>query len=131
MPAGDEWPPAGSPLAPTPEMEQLMKRMNYPLVKVRRKDAHMAERERVDAGADYAVLLMLSGAMQQCDMIQEMRDESVDIIVGGIEKYSKNMEEACKLIKEMMDLKFGGPWHVRCPRITSQRCSFPARCRRR
>ena len=74
---------------------------------------------------------MLSGAAQQCDMSQEMRDESIDIIVGGIEKYSKNMEEACKLIKEMMDSKFGAPWHVRCSPIKSQSCPFPTSCCRR
>ena len=30
-----EWPPEGSPLAVTSEMEAAMKKMNYPLVKVR------------------------------------------------------------------------------------------------
>jgi hypothetical protein len=29
------WPPEGSPLAVTPEMEQAMKKMNYPVIKVR------------------------------------------------------------------------------------------------
>ena len=28
------WPPEGSPLAVTPEMEQMMKKMNYPVIKV-------------------------------------------------------------------------------------------------
>ena len=52
-------------------------------------------------------------APQQCDMTEEMRSESMDIIVSGVEKYADNMELACKMIKEAMDKKFGGPWHVR------------------
>ena len=46
-------------------------------------------------------------------MTEDMRTEALDIIVGGVEKYPDNMEAACKLIKETMDKKFGGPWHVR------------------
>jgi hypothetical protein len=46
-------------------------------------------------------------------MAEDMRTEAMDVIVGGIEKYSDNMEAACKLIKETMDKKSGGPWHVR------------------
>lgn len=46
-------------------------------------------------------------------MTEEMRTESMDIIVSGIEKHSESMELACKMIKETMDKKYGGPWHVR------------------
>ena len=37
MAAVNEWPPEGSPLAVTPEMEQMMKKMNYPITKVGRE----------------------------------------------------------------------------------------------
>lgn len=42
-----------------------------------------------------------------------MRVEAMDIVVGGVEKYPDNLEFASKNIKESMDKKFGGPWHVR------------------
>ena len=57
--------------------------------------------------------LTLAFASQQCDMTEDLRTEALDIIVGGVEKYPDNMEAACKVIKESMDKKFGGPWHVR------------------
>ena len=46
-------------------------------------------------------------------MTEDMRVEAIDIIVGGLEKHPDNMEFASKVIKETMDKKFGGPWHVR------------------
>lgn len=47
-------------------------------------------------------------------MAEELRTEAMEIIVSGVEKYSENMELACKMIKETMDKKYGEPWHVRC-----------------
>ncbi len=43
------WPPEGSPLAVTPEMEQAMKKMNYPVIKVRNDAERSPARARLGA----------------------------------------------------------------------------------
>lgn len=53
-------------------------------------------------------------------MTEEMRSEAMDTIVSGVEKHPENMELACKMIKEAMDKKFGGPWHVRTSSVARQ-----------
>lgn len=119
-----EWPPEGSPLAVTSEMEAAMKKMNYPLVKVRsvRQFSGALRGEGKNwrggggkgGGREEGGVCAEVCALQQCDMNEEMRNDCMDIMVGGVEKYPTNMELACKLIKETMDKKYGAPWHVRC-----------------
>jgi hypothetical protein len=91
------WPPEGSPLAVTSEMEAMMKKMNYPVIKVcgqtpghtMRARAPRSPRKVQPRGANVAAL---SPSRQQCDMKEEMRAEVVDAAVGAMEKYSANME---------------------------------------
>lgn len=45
------------------------------------------------------------------DMMEEMRNEAVEMVITAVEKYSNNYELAARLVKESMDKKFGGPWH--------------------
>ncbi|KAJ3303619.1 Dynein light chain 4, axonemal, partial [Blyttiomyces sp. JEL0837] len=47
-----------------------------------------------------------------CDMVDEMRIESVDMIVTAVEKHPGNYEAAAKNIKEQMDKRFGSSWHA-------------------
>eukprot|EP00764_Aduncisulcus_paluster_P004291 gnl/Carplike_NY0171/1690_a2282_1173.p1 GENE.gnl/Carplike_NY0171/1690_a2282_1173~~gnl/Carplike_NY0171/1690_a2282_1173.p1 ORF type:complete len:105 (+),score=14.62 gnl/Carplike_NY0171/1690_a2282_1173:3-317(+) len=46
-----------------------------------------------------------------CDMKDEERVECVELVVTALEKFPKDLEAACKMIKETMDKKFGGPFH--------------------
>jgi len=46
------------------------------------------------------------------DMNAELQSEAVDLIISAIDKFRNNYEAAAKLIKEQMDKKFGGTWHV-------------------
>jgi len=53
--------------------------------------------------------------VKHSDMTDEMRGEVMDIISGGIDKFSGpegvNMEAATRLIKETLDKQYGFPWH--------------------
>ena len=97
-------------MAVTPEMEQAMKKMNYPLAKVNcehERPTHSFCFPFRPAGTDCGLV-----RAQVCDMPEDMRVEAMDIIIGRVEKYAENMGAACKQIKEQMDKKFGEPWHV-------------------
>ncbi|KAB0795588.1 hypothetical protein PPYR_12427 [Photinus pyralis] len=50
--------------------------------------------------------------VRNSDMNEEMRTESVEIVVTACEKHSANNEMAARMIKEQMDKKFGPPFHV-------------------
>ncbi|GAQ80054.1 Dynein light chain type 1 family protein [Klebsormidium nitens] len=49
--------------------------------------------------------------IKSSDMMEEMRNEAVEMVITAVEKYSNNYELAARLVKESMDKKFGGPWH--------------------
>ncbi|ORZ40062.1 hypothetical protein BCR44DRAFT_149244 [Catenaria anguillulae PL171] len=46
------------------------------------------------------------------DMSDELRVETVDMVVTYLEKHPGNYEAAAKAIKEVMDKKYGTSWHV-------------------
>ncbi|KFQ40465.1 Dynein light chain 4, axonemal [Mesitornis unicolor] len=50
--------------------------------------------------------------IRHSDMPEEMRVEAMKLCVTACKKYSTNNESAAKMIKEMMDKKFGSSWHV-------------------
>eukprot|EP00002_Diphylleia_rotans_P002231 TRINITY_DN1139_c0_g1_i3.p1 TRINITY_DN1139_c0_g1~~TRINITY_DN1139_c0_g1_i3.p1 ORF type:complete len:104 (+),score=23.69 TRINITY_DN1139_c0_g1_i3:80-391(+) len=45
------------------------------------------------------------------DMNEEMRIESVETVVTGIEKFSANYENAARMVKESMDRRYGAAWN--------------------
>lgn len=45
-------------------------------------------------------------------MVEEMRQECIDLAITACEKYATNYEMAARTIKETMDKKFGIYWHV-------------------
>ena len=53
--------------------------------------------------------------VKECDMEDEMKIESKEHIMSGIEKCSGgdglDVQAACKFIKENMDRQFGPSWH--------------------
>eukprot|EP01023_Acetabularia_acetabulum_P011103 TRINITY_DN15079_c0_g1_i3.p4 TRINITY_DN15079_c0_g1~~TRINITY_DN15079_c0_g1_i3.p4 ORF type:complete len:106 (-),score=19.85 TRINITY_DN15079_c0_g1_i3:146-463(-) len=46
------------------------------------------------------------------DMLQEILEEAMDVCITAVEKYPGELEKCVQMIKEMMDKKFGSPWHV-------------------
>jgi dynein light chain 4 len=55
---------------------------------------------------------MQAPMVHSSDILGDMKGEVVDIIVGGVDKYSTNMEMAAKQIKEALDKQFGTTWQV-------------------
>ena len=54
------------------------------------------------------------GLIKQCDMTEEMRQETMDAVIAGVEKFADNMEMAAKFTKDSMEKKYGPTWHVVC-----------------
>lgn len=50
--------------------------------------------------------------VKETDMNEDMRSEVMDICVNACEKHTSNNESAAKMIKEVLDKKFGSSWHV-------------------
>ena len=50
--------------------------------------------------------------VKQTDMPDDMRAEVVEMCVNACEKHTTNNENAAKMIKELLDKKFGTSWHV-------------------
>ncbi|KAF6210420.1 hypothetical protein GE061_013526 [Apolygus lucorum] len=50
--------------------------------------------------------------VKSCDMIDDMRNEAIELIVTACEKHAANNEMAAKVIKDNLDVKFGPSWHA-------------------
>eukprot|EP00118_Oscarella_pearsei_P025946 m.309089 g.309089 ORF g.309089 m.309089 type:complete len:116 (+) comp45475_c0_seq1:79-426(+) len=50
--------------------------------------------------------------LQNSDMTEEMRIETMELCVTAVEKFPSNNEAASKMIKETMDKKYGPAWHA-------------------
>ncbi|RZC37494.1 Dynein light domain containing protein [Asbolus verrucosus] len=50
--------------------------------------------------------------IRHSDMPEEIKQESMELVVTACEKHSTNNESAAKMIKDEMDKKFGPPFHV-------------------
>ncbi|XP_036356653.1 dynein light chain 4, axonemal-like [Octopus sinensis] len=46
------------------------------------------------------------------DMVPEMKTETLELVIVACEKFVDNNELAARSIKEAMDKKFKGRWHV-------------------
>lgn len=46
------------------------------------------------------------------DMSEDMKQETLELCVTAVEKYTDNYERAAKMIKENLDKKFGAPFQV-------------------
>ncbi|XP_076659511.1 dynein axonemal light chain 4-like [Halictus rubicundus] len=46
------------------------------------------------------------------DMSEDMKQEAIEICVTATEKYTDNYEHAARAIKDSLDKRFGGPFHV-------------------
>ena len=50
--------------------------------------------------------------IKNCDMIEEMRSEAVDLVISACEKHQSNYEAAARMVKESMDKKYNENWLV-------------------
>ncbi|EOD20447.1 hypothetical protein EMIHUDRAFT_208296 [Emiliania huxleyi CCMP1516] len=50
--------------------------------------------------------------VRNCDMNDEMRQDSVDIVITACEKFQGDYEAAARLVKETMDKKYNESWVV-------------------
>lgn len=50
--------------------------------------------------------------IRNSDMPEEMKQESMELVVTACEKHAANNEAAARMIKDQMDKKFGPPFHV-------------------
>ncbi|KZC06491.1 PREDICTED: dynein light chain 4, axonemal-like [Dufourea novaeangliae] len=46
------------------------------------------------------------------DMPEEIKQEAIEMCVTATEKYTDNYESAARAIKDGLDKRFGGPFHV-------------------
>ncbi|EDQ90326.1 uncharacterized protein MONBRDRAFT_32058 [Monosiga brevicollis MX1] len=52
------------------------------------------------------------GLVVESDLNEETQAECLESAQTAIEKHSNSNEEAAKMLKGIMDKKFGGPWNV-------------------
>lgn len=45
-------------------------------------------------------------------MQDDMKHEAMEVTVTAVEKYSDNYETAARMVKDLMDKKFGAPFNV-------------------
>eukprot|EP01135_Chromosphaera_perkinsii_P007617 Nk52_evm73s914 gene=Nk52_evmTU73s914 len=50
--------------------------------------------------------------VKHCDMVEEMKVETMEMVVTAVEKFGQHNENAARMIKEAMDKKYGNSWHV-------------------
>ncbi|KAI7839735.1 hypothetical protein COHA_006539 [Chlorella ohadii] len=48
----------------------------------------------------------------QSDCTADVKTEVVDICVTAVERHPADAEKSTQMIKEALDKRFGGPWHV-------------------
>eukprot|EP00694_Reclinomonas_americana_P005088 EC793713.1.p2 GENE.EC793713.1~~EC793713.1.p2 ORF type:complete len:106 (+),score=29.24 EC793713.1:55-372(+) len=69
--------------------------------------------EEVDAN-EALLKSMNTPLVAESDMPEDMRIDAVEIVTTAIDKFSSanDFEGASKYIKDSLDKKLGGPWHV-------------------
>lgn len=61
------------------------------------------------------------------DMGSEMKEEAMDICITAVEKHTTDIEKCTQMIKDLMDKKFGAPWHVVVGRGFSYEVTYEAK----
>merc|ERR1719198_1374325 len=72
----------------------------------------MAEAEEKNPEADMEAMKrqMQYPLVKNCDMIEEMKSDCVDIVITAIERHANNYERAAQMVKETMDKKYNVSW---------------------
>ncbi|KAJ4458529.1 putative outer arm dynein light chain 4 [Paratrimastix pyriformis] len=66
----------------------------------------------VEGGPVSAKSQMNYPLVKVCDMADEMRTEALECVVTAVEKHPGQYENAAKMMKEVMDKKFGPSWNA-------------------
>ncbi|XP_060528899.1 dynein axonemal light chain 4 [Cylas formicarius] len=72
----------------------------------------MAEPEIKEKSEEPKKIIHTYPLIRHSDMSEEVKTESMELVVTACEKHSANNEAAAKMIKDEMDKKFGPPFHV-------------------
>ncbi|XP_023014311.1 dynein axonemal light chain 4 [Leptinotarsa decemlineata] len=72
----------------------------------------MAEGEVKEKTDEHKKVVHTYPLIRHSDMPEEIKTESMELVVTACEKFSSNNEAAARMIKEEMDKKFGPPFHV-------------------
>ncbi|XP_030764199.1 dynein light chain 4, axonemal [Sitophilus oryzae] len=72
----------------------------------------MADAEGKEPKEEQKKIVHTYPLIRHSDMAEEIKTESMELVVTACEKHSANNEAAAKMIKEEMDKKFGPPFHV-------------------
>uniref|UniRef100_A0A2P2I349 Dynein light chain n=1 Tax=Hirondellea gigas TaxID=1518452 RepID=A0A2P2I349_9CRUS len=71
----------------------------------------MADMKKQDSIDETKKIIHTYPLLRHSDMAEEMRVESIELIVAACEKHNSNNESAARVIKEGLDKKYGSTWH--------------------
>ncbi|XP_071546460.1 dynein axonemal light chain 4 [Panulirus ornatus] len=71
----------------------------------------MAELRKQESVDDTKKIIHTYPLLRHTDMSEEMKTETMELIVTACEKYQTNNESAARVIKETMDKRYGATWH--------------------
>ena len=74
--------------------------------------ANMSETKVDDTADIHRKVIYTYPMIKECDMVEVMKVDVMDICINACERYSTNNETAAKAIKENLDKRFGPSWHV-------------------
>ncbi|KAK8403897.1 hypothetical protein O3P69_000155 [Scylla paramamosain] len=71
----------------------------------------MAELRKQESVDDTKKIVHTYPLLRHTDMTDEMKTETMELIVTACEKHPTNNESAARVIKETMDKRYGATWH--------------------
>ncbi|KAK4308419.1 hypothetical protein Pmani_019893 [Petrolisthes manimaculis] len=71
----------------------------------------MSELRKQDSVDETKKIVHTYPLLRHTDMSEEMKTETMELIVVACEKYQTNNEGAARMIKETMDKRYGATWH--------------------
>jgi len=76
------------------------------------KDAQMEATDNSGVDGNNSRVTYTYPMVKETDMTEGMKADVMDICSTACERHSDNNESAAKMIKEILDKKFGTSWHV-------------------
>ncbi|XP_066988614.1 dynein axonemal light chain 4 [Macrobrachium rosenbergii] len=71
----------------------------------------MSELRKQESVDDTKRIVHTYPLLRHTDMSEEMKAETMELIVTACEKHQTNNESAARVIKETMDKRYGATWH--------------------
>jgi len=76
------------------------------------KEAKMENNDNSGVESNNSRITYTYPMVKETDMTESMKADVMDICSTACERHSDNNESAAKMIKEILDKKFGTSWHV-------------------